>query len=180
MVFDCVFVHYQGLPIFKQLQIEEALLRNSSQNFCLVNTNPPEAVVLGISRKPEQDLYVEHLRSDNIPIIRRYSGGGTVFLDADSLMVSWIMNSPSPMPSSKQLLQWTSTIYTPIFPSGFKVIDNDYTLFEKKNRRECSIHSETQMGSSHNVSLGYESSKACSLSSYSSDPASLSSEPFPH
>ncbi|MEB2681318.1 lipoate--protein ligase family protein [Chlamydia suis] len=132
MVFDCVFVHYQGLPIFKQLQIEEALLRNSSQNFCLVNTNLPEAVVLGISRKPEQDLYVEHLRSDNIPIIRRYSGGGTVFLDADSLMVSWIMNSPSPMPSSKKLLQWTSTIYTPIFPSGFKVIDNDYTLFEKK------------------------------------------------
>ena len=79
MVFDCVFVHYQGLPIFKQLQIEEALLRNSSQNFCLVNTNPPEAVVLGISRKPEQDLYVEHLRADNIPIIRRYSGGEQFF-----------------------------------------------------------------------------------------------------
>lgn len=132
MLINCVFVHCEGLPIFKQLQLEEALLRTSSQNFCLVNTHLPEAVVLGISRKPERDLHVEHLKEDGIPIIRRYSGGGTVFLDADSLMVSWIINSPTPSPSSKDLLQWTQDIYAPIFPIGFKITENDYTFLDKK------------------------------------------------
>lgn len=128
MLINCVFVHCEGLPIFKQLQLEEALLRTSSQNFCLVNTHLPEAVVLGISRKPERDLHVEHLKEDGIPIIRRYSGGGTVFLDADSLMVSWIINSPTPSPSSKDLLQWTQDIYAPIFLQDLK-LQKMITLF---------------------------------------------------
>lgn len=132
MLIDCVFVDCEGLPIFQQLQLEEALLRTSTQNFCLVNTFLPEAVVLGISRIPEKDLYLEHLRQDNIPIIRRYSGGGTVFLDADSLMVSWIINSPSPLPASKDLMQWTGDLYAPIFPPGFATTENDYTFFGKK------------------------------------------------
>ncbi|AAF39589.1 lipoate--protein ligase family protein [Chlamydia muridarum str. Nigg] len=132
MLTDCVFIHCEGIPIFQQLQLEEALLRTSSKNFCLVNTNLPEAAVLGISRNPEQDLHIKHLREDNIPVIRRYSGGGTVFLDANSLMVSWIMNSSSLFPSSKELLQWTSNIYIPIFPAGFKIKENDYVFFDKK------------------------------------------------
>lgn len=44
------FLRLRGLSIFRQLQIEEALLRTDDRNWCLVNENIKEkAVVLGVS-----------------------------------------------------------------------------------------------------------------------------------
>ncbi|AHK63771.1 Octanoyltransferase LipM [Chlamydia avium] len=129
---NCYFLHLSEVPIFTQLQLEEALLRNCTENVCLINMNAPEAVVLGISRSVKEDLYLSALRSDNIPIIRRYSGGGTVFIDKNSLLVTWIINSSEPMMSSQELMSWTYTIYAPIFPTTFAINENDYTLGNKK------------------------------------------------
>ena len=40
----------KGLPILKQLQIEEALLRKSGDNWCLLNDGSSQpAIVMGIS-----------------------------------------------------------------------------------------------------------------------------------
>lgn len=129
---NCNFLHLSGTPIFTQLQLEEALLRNCTENICLINMNVAEAVVLGISRSPSEDLYLSVLQADNIPIIRRYSGGGTVFIDKDSILVTWIMNSSKPMISSQDLMLWTYQIYAPIFPETFAINENDYTLGDKK------------------------------------------------
>ena len=43
-------VRLKGLPILRQLHIEEQLLRTSSDNWCIVNdgTNDP-AIVMGVS-----------------------------------------------------------------------------------------------------------------------------------
>ncbi|BAE81656.1 lipoate protein ligase A [Chlamydia felis Fe/C-56] len=128
----CIFLNLSGKTIFEQLQIEEALLRNSRENYCIINFDAPEAVVLGISRLPQEDLYLPELRSDNIPIIKRYSGGGTVFIDKNSLFVTWIMNSSEPMANSQDLMHWSYEIYSPIFPKTFSINENDYTLEEKK------------------------------------------------
>lgn len=129
---NCNFLYLSGTPIFTQLQLEEALLRNCTENMCLINMNVPEAVVLGISRSPNEDLHLSALQTDNIPIIRRYSGGGTVFIDKDSILVTWIMNSSKPMISSQDLMLWTYQIYAPIFPETFAINENDYTLGDKK------------------------------------------------
>ncbi|AAP04874.1 lipoate--protein ligase family protein [Chlamydia caviae] len=128
----CIFLNLSGKTIFEQLQIEEALLRNYKENICIINSNAPEAVVLGISRRPNEDIHIPKLRSDNVPIIKRYSGGGTVFIDENSLFVTWIMNSSEPMANSQDLMQWSYGIYAPIFPEEFSVNENDYTLGEKK------------------------------------------------
>lgn len=129
---NCNFLHLSETPIFTQLQLEEAFLRNCKENICLINTNAPEAVVLGISRSPEEDLYLPALRADHIPIIRRYSGGGTVFIDKNSILVTWIMNSSELMASAQDLMLWTYKIYAPIFPATFAIHENDYTLGDKK------------------------------------------------
>lgn len=44
-----------------------------------------KAVILGHSRRVEKDVYVDKCRADGIPIIRRHSGGGTVYLHRDIL-----------------------------------------------------------------------------------------------
>ena len=49
-------VHLTPMPIFQQLQIEEALLRAGSGNWCLINHGTPPAIVMGLSGKIENPL----------------------------------------------------------------------------------------------------------------------------
>lgn len=126
----CTLLELHGVPIFDQLRLEEALLRCSDRNFFLINRDLPKAAVLGISRSPDEDLWLPRLRADQIPIIKRYSGGGTVLLDVNSVMVSWILSTP--LPSPQTLLNWSLRIYEPIFPTQFRIREHDYTLGDKK------------------------------------------------
>lgn len=127
----CALLHLSKTPILQQLQLEEALLRTYTGNVCILNSGAPDAVVLGVSRSPEQDVHLPSLHEDRVPLIKRYSGGGTVFIDENSLLVTWIMNSPI-TESAHSLLMWTHKIYAPIFPETFAITDNDYTVENKK------------------------------------------------
>ncbi|ANH78418.1 lipoate--protein ligase family protein [Candidatus Chlamydia sanziniae] len=129
---DCVFLDLRSTPILQQLRIEEALLRTTNQNFCIINAGVKNAVVLGISRNLVQDVHVSRVQADKIPIIRRYSGGGTVFIDANTLMVSWIINSPKVFVQPQEILTWTYALYHSLFPATFVVFENDYALGDKK------------------------------------------------
>ena len=80
-------LHLSGLSIFEQLQLEEALLRADSDNWCIINSGASPAIVLGISAKPEEHLDLKLVRQDNIPVIKRFSGGGTVYVDPNTLFV---------------------------------------------------------------------------------------------
>ncbi|WP_100934518.1 lipoate--protein ligase family protein [Candidatus Chlamydia corallus] len=129
---NCIFLDLRGHSILQQLQIEEALLRVSNQNFCIINADVEDAIVLGISRNLSQDVHISRARANNIPIIRRYSGGGTVFIDSNTLMVSWIMNSLEACIQPEAVLAWTYEVYSPLLPNTFSIRENDYVLGHKK------------------------------------------------
>lgn len=130
----CNLLLLENVPIFTQLQLEEALLRNNSQNWCLLNTGVPPSIALGISGNPQELLFVDHVREDKIPIIKRFSGGGTVFLEQSTIFVTWIINNTScPVsPFAASILTWAKSIYKNIFPGNFLLRDNDYCIFNKK------------------------------------------------
>jgi len=44
-------------------------------------------IVLGRSKREEDDVFVEKARKDNIPIVRRETGGGTVLIDPGCIIV---------------------------------------------------------------------------------------------
>ncbi|MDP3179032.1 MAG: hypothetical protein Q8M76_14080 [Spirochaetaceae bacterium] len=46
-----------------------------------------ELIVLGRSRKEELEIDIARAREDRVPVIRRVSGGGTVVLDRDCIVV---------------------------------------------------------------------------------------------
>ncbi|ACZ32503.1 biotin/lipoate A/B protein ligase family protein [Chlamydia pneumoniae LPCoLN] len=129
---NCIFLDLRGHSILHQLQIEEALLRVANQNFCIINSGVKDSIVLGISRNLNQDVHISRAQADHIPIIRRYSGGGTVFIDSNTLMVSWIMNSSEASAQPQELLAWTYGIYSPLLPNTFSIRENDYVLGHKK------------------------------------------------
>ncbi len=125
-----------SVPILKQLQWEEALLRADKHNWCILNHGSPLAIVLGISGQAHQLIEQKKIKEAPIPIIRRFSGGGTVVIDPDTLFVSLICQTDalplSPFP--RILMRWTAEkLYQPLFPFPlFQLQENDYTLGARK------------------------------------------------
>jgi lipoate---protein ligase len=77
------------------LALDEALLieADAGRGRALVRLwYPPEfAVVLGASRRLADDVFLETCASDQVPILRRSSGGGTVLVGPGALCVTVIL-----------------------------------------------------------------------------------------
>ncbi len=124
-----------NIPIYQQLQLEESLLRADTRNWCLINEGSPEAIVMGISGKPDELINRPKLQEKPIPVIRRFSGGGTVVVDKDTCFVTFICNTGCVgVPGvPERILRWTGSFYEKVFDQGcFGIRENDYVLGEKK------------------------------------------------
>lgn len=124
--------HY---PIMQQLQIEEALLRADDRNWCLINEGSPPAIVMGISGKPHELIHPEILHRSTIPVIRRFSGGGTVVVDHNTTFVTFIINQAvvEVGNSPEKILRWTEELYRPtVSHPEFRMRENDYVVGDRK------------------------------------------------
>jgi lipoate-protein ligase A len=123
--------HY---PIFDQLRLEEALLRTTNGNWLILNLGSSPAVVMGISGKADELIHIAECEKANIPIIKRYSGGGTVVVDENTLFFSLIIHKEKVFDSSspKEIMKWIEEKIKPAFPPTFALTENDFTLDDKK------------------------------------------------
>lgn len=122
-------------PILEQLRLEEALLRADDRNWCIVNSGSPPAIVMGISGKPAHLLDENKLKENPVPVIRRYSGGGTVYVDQNTFFSTLIFNSAdiSVPCCPSRIFAWSENFYSHPFDGlGFKLRENDYTIGERK------------------------------------------------
>jgi len=122
-------------PIYRQLQIEEALLRTDENNWCILNNGTDPAIVMGISGAPEELLSAVFMRTAPLPLIRRFSGGGTVVVDQGTIFSTLICNSQEIEVSCfpEQVLQWTKPLYENAFQHpDFRVRENDYAIGDYK------------------------------------------------
>lgn len=118
-----------NVPIWEQLRIEEALLRADDRNWCIINTGSPDAIVMGISGKPEQLIDMNLFQKNPIPLIKRFSGGGTVYIDPDTYFITLIFNNRNMPQYPQEILKWTEQLYKPVFsPLNFTLTENDYTV----------------------------------------------------
>lgn len=131
-------VRFKGIPILEQLQLEEKLLRTSSENWCIVNdgTNSP-TIVMGISGKPAELLEVESVIRDRIPVIKRFTGGGTVIVDQGTIFVTFICNRidvPGVQPYPQPIMSWSGLLYDEVFQEvgDFHLRENDYVFGNRK------------------------------------------------
>lgn len=117
--------------IYQQLQLEEALLRLDQRNWCIVQDGTSPAIVMGISGKPE--LHVAP--NQPFPLIRRYSGGGTVVVDHDTAFISFICQSEalSVAPLPDPIFAWSKELYADIFEGHpFDLRERDYVFHDRK------------------------------------------------
>ncbi|KAK9072403.1 hypothetical protein SSX86_008837 [Deinandra increscens subsp. villosa] len=131
-------VRMKGVPILQQLEIEERLLRTSSNNWCIINdgTDKP-SIVMGISGKPAELVEIRPVVEDKVPVIRRFTGGGTVVVDHGTIFVSFICNKDDVagvQPYPRPIMSWSSLLYSHVFQgvADFRLRENDYVFGLRK------------------------------------------------
>ena len=77
---------------FLNLAIDEYLLKNSSQEYLILGIND-KSVIIGKHQSAHRETDTKFITDHNIPVIRRISGGGTVFNDTGNLNFTLILNS---------------------------------------------------------------------------------------
>ena len=80
-------------PYFN-LAVEESLLKKSKEEYFILGINWP-CVIIGKHQSAFMEINVKFVNTNRIPVIRRISGGGTVFHDYGNLNFSFIKNSES-------------------------------------------------------------------------------------
>ncbi len=128
-------LHLQHFPIFEQLKLEEALLRGDARNWCIINEGSPLSIVMGISGKKEELIDLPKAAQAQIPIIKRFSGGGTVVVDEHTLFVTFICQKElHPFQAFPEpIMKWAEQIYKDVFEhDAFSLRENDFVIGEKK------------------------------------------------
>lgn len=134
-IFHCLYL--ENTSIFEQLEIEEALLRADHRNIFIISKGSTiPSIVLGISSSKEKHLYLEPIQTNKVPVIRRFSGGGTVVVDENTLFVTFIasrqlIHETSSTPES--ILRFAEKLFLPVFQgTHFALKENDFIIGEKK------------------------------------------------
>ena len=77
---------------FFNLAVEEYLLKNRDEDFFILSINDP-SVIIGKHQVAHREINTEYITEYGIPVIRRITGGGTVFHDHGNLNFTFIARS---------------------------------------------------------------------------------------
>ena len=105
--------HHEGIPM-KYFKPQQAHTENK---------NPSTSIVLGIGGKPQELLNMQQLQNEPCLTLKRFSGGGTVVLDYNSIWTTLIVRKdgdettiPTPPLYPQPIMQWTvDYLYARVF-----------------------------------------------------------------
>lgn len=123
-------IHKKYLFIKEQLKLEKELLHKSQENFCLINEGSKKTIVLGTSNNRFDWL---NAKTKNIPIVKRFTSGGAVIVDKNTLFITFIfskkfLNFSFP----NEIWSWVQNFYKQIFNKDFYLKENDFVINNKK------------------------------------------------
>jgi lipoate-protein ligase A len=87
-------IYYPFTDPYLNLATEEYLLKNFKEEFFTLWRND-NAVIVGKHQNSLAEINIDYIRTNNIKVVRRLSGGGTVFHDLGNLNFTFIMNGQS-------------------------------------------------------------------------------------
>jgi lipoate-protein ligase A len=85
-------INLESTNPFFNLAVDEYLLKNNNEDFLILGINEP-SVIIGKHQVVHREVDTRVVTEYDIPVIRRISGGGTVFHDKGNLNFSFILKS---------------------------------------------------------------------------------------
>jgi lipoate-protein ligase A len=140
---------------FMNMAIDEAILQSHLEN---LTTNTirlyqwqPSAVSIGKNQNPEDTVYVDNCRKLGVDIVRRNSGGGTVFHDAQSELTYSVTASTRDLKASD-----ITEVYTSIYAAVTDAlrllgIPADFSPGDQKNCPNLTVNNRKISGSAQTV-----------------------------
>jgi lipoate-protein ligase A len=77
---------------FFNLSVDEYFLKNSNGEYFILSIND-KSVIIGKHQSAHRETDTKFITRHNLPVVRRISGGGTVFHDPGNLNFTFILNS---------------------------------------------------------------------------------------
>ncbi|MCR4338041.1 MAG: lipoate--protein ligase family protein [Candidatus Omnitrophica bacterium] len=88
---DISFLHPQHNLLYDDLLLEQAE-QGKSGEVLRIWESPHPFIVLGRIRKVEEDLFIDQIVRDGVPVLRRSSGGGTVLQGKGCLNYTFVLS----------------------------------------------------------------------------------------
>jgi len=121
-MYNAIYLSQVHNPI-ENFAIEEAIFfePSSHRHSLMLWVNDP-CVVIGRNQNPWREAHLHHLEEDGIPLIRRISGGGTVYHDLGNLNFSFITSQKDYNESEhfKLIISALSTLGVSLTPNARK------------------------------------------------------------
>ncbi|RLM61462.1 lipoate-protein ligase LplJ [Panicum miliaceum] len=112
-------VTMSGASIRRQLHLEERLLHRTKDNWCVFNDSTGAPInVMGVSGRVLELVEIEPALRDKVPIVRRFSGGGTIIVDQGTVFVTFIFNRTAVeglQPFQRNIMSWSGQLYVKVF-----------------------------------------------------------------
>jgi lipoate-protein ligase A len=104
--------------------------------------NDSAVIVMGIGGKPEQLLNLQAVRQEPVQIIKRFSGGGTVVLDADSIWTTIIGRRQELVAEHfpRPIMEWSAEA---VFGPVFEKMDEKQTQKHRPGKRTMVLDSKS-------------------------------------
>ena len=76
---------------YLNLATEEYLLKNTEHDIFMLYSNTP-SIIIGKHQNTLSEINLDYVEKNKIKVVRRLSGGGTVYHDSGNINYSWIMH----------------------------------------------------------------------------------------
>ena len=86
-----LYLNNQNTFPYFNLALEEYILKEFNQECFMLWQNSP-SIIVGKNQNSLSEINVDYVREHNIPVVRRLSGGGSVFHDLGNLNFTFIIN----------------------------------------------------------------------------------------
>ena len=133
-----LFLTLSSTDVYKNFEIEKQLLSLDDNYYVLRFWVNSPSVILGKFQKRKYEVNEEFVKAHNIPVLHRFSGGGTVYHDYGNLNISFCKsrkNKLNPGFGIKEKDFITTIIHDSINRDGIDInIDNRNAIFSEGNK----------------------------------------------
>ena len=87
-----IYINNESTNPYFNMAVEEYILKEFKEDCFMLWRNEP-AIIVGKNQNTLSEINLEYIQANNIPVVRRLSGGGTVFHDLGNLNFTFIKNN---------------------------------------------------------------------------------------